>query len=149
MKKGNLLLIDDEALLISTLRETLQDSADEIHMAYNGEEGLKIVEEQLIHCIVCDINMPTMNGLEFAKRLRASGDDTPLIFYTGQGNRELLLEAVKYGAFDFLNKPNLSGLGAVIEHGLREGLKGPDKTLPADVHQAELMKLLKTATTAK
>ncbi len=121
--KGNLLIVDDEALLIKWLRSSLSDLADEIYVAKNGLEALEIVEREDIHCIVCDVNMPKMNGVEVIKRLRDKNDDVPFIFYTGHGNQELMLEAAKYGAFDFLNKPSLEGMEEVVTRGLRTGLE--------------------------
>lgn len=121
MSKGNLLLVDDEPLLLKRLKSNLEEYADEIYTAENGIEALKIVKENQIHCIVCDINMPKMNGVQFIKTLREENNNTPLIFYTGHGNKDLMLEAIKYGAFDFLDKPHLEGLEEVIARGMKEG----------------------------
>jgi YesN/AraC family two-component response regulator len=122
MKKGNLLLIDDEELILKGLKFYLEDYVDEIFLAENGAEGLKIAKEKEVHCIICDINMPVMNGVEVIKGLRATDNDVPFIFYTGHGNHELMMEAIKYGAFDFLNKPSMDGLEDVVVRGLAEGL---------------------------
>ena len=67
--------------------------------------------------------MPIMNGLEFIKALRDLKYETPIVFYTGHGNKELMMEAIKYGAFDFLDKPQLTGLEEVISRGMKEGLQ--------------------------
>lgn len=122
MSQGNLLIIDDEVLIVTNLKITLEDQADKIFVAYNGLEALEILKTNEIHCIICDINMPKMNGVEFIKRIREDKIDIPLIFYTGHGNQELMMEAAKYGAFDFLDKPNLEGLEDVVAAGLKAGL---------------------------
>lgn len=119
--KGNLLIIDDEPLLLKSMKTLLEEYADEIYMASNGKEGLEIMNTKTVHCIVCDINMPVMNGVEFIKRIRQDNKDIPFIFYTGHGNRELMLEAAKYGAFDFLNKPALDGLEEIVQKALNHG----------------------------
>lgn len=125
MEKGNLLLVDDETILLRHMRSSLEDLADVIFVAENGIEALSILEKENIHCIVCDINMPKMNGIEVIKRLHEKNVDIPFIFYTGHGSNDLMDEAARFGAFDFLNKPNLTGLEEVVERGLKAG-KGGD-----------------------
>ncbi len=119
---GNLLLIDDEVLLLKQLKNSLAGHADVIHTATDGLKGLEVLKNNTIHCVVCDINMPKMNGVEVIKKLRGSENHVPFIFYTGHGNKDLMLEAVKYGAFDFLDKPQLEGLEDAVARGLQEGL---------------------------
>lgn len=126
MKNGNLLIVDDEPLILKNLKFTLEDYASEIYTAGNGLEALEVLKVETIHCVICDINMPKMNGVELIKRLRADGNEVPMIFYTGHGNRELMLEVVKYGAFDFLDKPNMEGLEDVISRGLKAGFNRKD-----------------------
>ena len=143
--KGNLLLVDDEELLVKTLSYTLEDLAEKIFPASNGLEALETLERENIHCILCDINMPKMNGVELLKKVRADGNNVPFIFYTGHGNRELMIEAAKFGVLDFLSKPQLEGLEEAIELGLKQGM------FPEDAHDesgliSEYQKLLKELT---
>ncbi|WP_018989330.1 response regulator transcription factor [Aromatoleum toluclasticum] len=56
-------------------------------------------------CLVLDIRMPTMSGLELQERLRAGGALPPIVFITGHGDVELAVQAMKHGACDFLQKP--------------------------------------------
>jgi len=126
MSKGNLLLVDDETLLLERLELWLGDLADKVYTAENGLQALDVLEKNQIHCVVCDINMPKMNGVEVIKKVRELNNPVPIIFYTGHGNDELMLEVSKYGAFDFLNKPDMDGLEEVVTLGLKAGMKGPD-----------------------
>lgn len=142
MIKGNLLIVDDEPLLVQSLHYTLKKSADSIMTASNGEEALAVILSHEIHCILCDINMPVMNGVELIKRIRADKIETPFIFYTGHGSHELMLEAVKYGAFEFLNKPQMEGLVEVIERGLKKGLGQLDDSVDSKDFMTEYKKLL-------
>lgn len=121
MKYGNLLIIDDEPLILKTLEKILEESAAKIFTAERGAAGIDILNREEIHCVICDINMPGMNGVQVVQAIRASGNNVPFIFYTGHGNRELMIEAVKYGVFDFLNKPDLEGLEEVVTRGLKMG----------------------------
>ena len=139
--KGNLLLIDDETILIDCLKSVLDEFADNIHTAENGQKGYDVFKENEIHCIVCDINMPVMNGVELIKKLRAEHIDVPFIFYTGHGNRELMLEAAEYGAFDFLDKPLLHGLDECVKRALALRLNTEVETTP-DEFMSEYSKML-------
>jgi DNA-binding NtrC family response regulator len=142
MSKGNLLIVDDEPKLLRRLKFNLEEYADEVYTAENGLEAIECFEANEIHCIICDINMPKMNGVEVIKKIRDIGSDVPFIFYTGHGNQELMMEAVKYGAFDFLDKPNLNGLEDVISRGLKEGFKSNSEEVSEEAYISEYKKLL-------
>jgi DNA-binding NtrC family response regulator len=122
MDKGNLLLIDDEVLLLEKTSILLEDIADKVFTSKCGKDGLKLLNENPIQCVICDINMPEMNGVEVLKKVRETHPEIPFIFYTGHGSRELMREAIKYGAFDFVNKPCLKGLEEIAIRGLSAGL---------------------------
>lgn len=139
--KGNLLIVDDESLLLKRLKANLEEVADAIFTASDGVEALSLIGKQAIHCVVCDINMPKMNGLEVIKQLRAQNIEIPLIFYTGHGSGELMNEATKYGAFDFLNKPDLIGLEEVVSRGLKTGL-GQQQVVEREDFEDDFKKLM-------
>ena len=107
MNNSCLLLIDDEIEILNSLKFNLKDHANEILLAENGVEALEILKKHEVHCLICDINMPKMNGLELIKEIRKDGNNVPFIIYTAYGSHNLMMEAVKYGVFDFLNKPEL------------------------------------------
>jgi two-component system nitrogen regulation response regulator NtrX len=121
MSKGNLLIIDDEELLAQNISFLLKSHAEKIFTANNGLEALPILQQEKIHCVICDIAMPKMNGVELIKNVRAGGSQIPFIFYTAYLQSELMMEAAKYGAFDFLSKPDFDGLEEVVSRGLKEG----------------------------
>ena len=143
MQRGNLLIVDDEPLLLKNLSLNLEDCADVIFTANDGIEALEIIKTQTIHCIICDINMPRMNGVEVIKKIREQNNDVPFIFFTGHGNRELMFEAIKYGAFDFIDKPHFEGLEEVISRGMLTGFKGDSELENEQEILSEYKKLLK------
>jgi two-component system, NtrC family, response regulator AtoC len=140
--KGNLLIVDDEPLLLKRLKMNLEEYADQIFTAKDGVEALEIFAREEIHCIICDINMPRMNGVEVIKEIRRQKSEVPFIFYTGHGHHGLMMEAAKYGAFDFLNKPDLDGLEEVISRGLELGFTRLSKEDSPSDHISEYQKLL-------
>lgn len=119
----NLLIVDDEKMLVENMTFILSPHASKIFAGHNGKEGLEVLEREEIHCVICDITMPVMNGVEFIKEARKKGHEVPFIFYSAYGNHDLMLEVSKYGAFDFLSKPDFNDLEAVVTRGLAEGFK--------------------------
>jgi CheY-like chemotaxis protein len=105
-EKGNLLLIDDEIELSESMAELLEEEAENIFIASNGEEALKILEQNRIDCVVSDIKMPVMDGLKFMRIARQRGHEQPIIFFTGHGTEQLKREVEALGAADLLMKPN-------------------------------------------
>ncbi len=123
MGKGNLLIVEDEEVLSSLLQDLLEPHADKIGAAYNGLEGIEAVKNNTYHAIVCDINMPKMNGIEFIAKMRELKYEHPIIFYTAHGNEQLMREALSYGAFDFLAKPHFDNLEETVIKALNHGLE--------------------------
>jgi two-component system, LuxR family, response regulator FixJ len=115
-----ILIVDDEPLILKTLKLNLEEQVDVILTALNGAEALKILETQTVDCIISDVRMPVMDGLEFVRRLRMTNETVPFIFYTAHGNEQMMIEASRYGIFDFLDKPNLDGLEEVVARALKK-----------------------------
>lgn len=112
--KGNLLLIEDEPELSESMKELLEEEAEQIFIANNGAEALEIIENQKIDCIVSDIKMPVMDGLKFMEIARKRGYAQPIIFFTGHGTDELKRQVRELGASDLLMKPNFLLLEVTI-----------------------------------
>jgi DNA-binding NtrC family response regulator len=147
MQKGNLLLIDDEVLLLERTAMLLEDIADKVFTADSGAGGLSLLASEDIHCIVCDINMPEMNGVEVLEAVRKIRPDLPFIFYTGHGSRELMKKAVKLGAFDFVDKPFLQGLEDIASAGLKLGTGQINTSAESELNiETEFQKLFKETT---
>ena len=125
----NLLIVDDEKLLVENMTFILAPYTSKIFTGFNGNEGLNVLESEDIHCVICDISMPIMNGVEFIIEARKRGHDMPFIFFSAYGSPELKQEVSKYGAFDFLSKPDFKDLEAVVLRGLREGFKCENQKL--------------------
>jgi YesN/AraC family two-component response regulator len=141
--KGNLLIVDDEPFILIIIKNRIEGIAEKIYLANDGIEALEVLKKETIHCVICDINMPRMNGVEVIKNIRAAKNEVPFIFYTAHGNHDLMLEAARYGAFEFLSKPNMDDLESVIDRGLKEGIdRSLGVTVSEDVYMSEYLKLL-------
>lgn len=103
--KQKILVIDDEKAIRRALQEILSFEGFEIEEAADGAEGLKMIRENDYDCILCDIKMPKMDGIEVLEAAREVKPDIPLIIISGHGNLETAVDAVKKGAFDYISKP--------------------------------------------
>lgn len=100
-----ILIIDDEKAIRRTLTDILSFEGFTIDEAADGAEGIKKIKENNYDCILCDIKMPKMDGMEVLTVAREEKPDIPFIMISGHGNIETAVEAVKKGAFDFISKP--------------------------------------------
>ncbi len=101
---AQILIIDDEKSIRSTLREILEYEKYKVEEAADGIEGLQMIEKEKYDLILCDIKMPKMDGLEVLKNILKQSD-TPVVMISGHGNIETAVEAIKLGAFDYISKP--------------------------------------------
>jgi two-component system nitrogen regulation response regulator NtrX len=102
---SKILLVEDDAKIRSILKEILQEKNHEVDEAGDGQEGLKKLEQGIYDLCICDIKMPKMDGLEVLDRVREAGIATNFVVISAHGNIDIAVEAVKKGAFDFLQKP--------------------------------------------
>lgn len=100
-----ILIIDDEAELCRLLSNSLRVVTDDVRVAHNGVDALKIVETGDVVAILTDISMPSMNGVRFMEELRARGLDIPVVVLTAHADMANIKHALRLGATDFLEKP--------------------------------------------
>jgi two-component system, NtrC family, nitrogen regulation response regulator NtrX len=102
---GKILIIDDERAIRRALREILEFEEFAVDEAENGKDGLDKATSTLYDIIFCDIKMPLMDGMEVLEALQKAKVETPVIMISGHGNVETAVQAIKKGAFDFIEKP--------------------------------------------
>ena len=115
MRKTKILVVDDEHLIRWSLEQNLKKQGYEVLTASNGEEALKLVHEEQPELILLDIQMPGINGLEVLEKVKETDEDIVIIMVTAQGSLETAVNAMRMGAYDYVNKPfNLDELAIVI-----------------------------------
>lgn len=118
--KYSILIVEDELDLAESLKELLLDDYEHIDIAKDGAEGLQKIEEGRYDLIISDILMPIMSGHDLIRNLRLKGIQTPVIFMTGNGTKDLVQSAIKLGAVDFIDKPvTIETLKDVVESSLQ------------------------------
>lgn len=104
-RDARLLIAEDEANLRLVLQKELQRLGYRVHAAPDGEAALRKLEESNVDVMLCDINMPRMDGMELLRRVHERPNPPEVIMLTGQGTIETAVEAMKMGAYDYLTKP--------------------------------------------
>jgi len=102
---AQILVVDDETDIRLSLRGILEDEGFEVEEAESGEAALAILEERTPDLMLLDIWLTGMDGLEVLGRVRESATPPPVIMISGHGSIETAVNAIKKGAFDFIEKP--------------------------------------------
>ncbi|MDI9632867.1 MAG: response regulator [Methanolinea sp.] len=107
----SILLVDDEVQFLEVTKMFLEKGRGiRVTTATSGDEALEILKNQKFDAIISDYAMPGMNGIEFMKRVKALGDDTPFIIFTGKGREDVVIDALNFGADLYLEKsPDVRG----------------------------------------
>ncbi|HEV2827340.1 MAG TPA: sigma-54 dependent transcriptional regulator [Pyrinomonadaceae bacterium] len=101
----SILIVDDEPGIRETLGAVMADEGFSVEAVATGEECLAAVERRAYGCILLDVWLPGIDGLETLRQLRAAGSDSAVVIISGHGNVETAVRATKLGAFDFIEKP--------------------------------------------
>jgi CheY-like chemotaxis protein len=99
------LVVDDEPDAIELLREWLTGKGYEVLAARSGAEALELVKAERPHCILLDVRMPGMDGLEALRRIREIDREVGVIMVTAVNEEETGRHALALGAFDYITKP--------------------------------------------
>jgi len=102
---NKILVIDDEPANVRVLSITLRGDGYDVVTAGSGEEGIDVFLNESPEIVLTDIKMPGMNGIQVLKKIKKLSPDPEVIIITGHGDIDNAIEALKYGASDFLNKP--------------------------------------------
>ena len=105
MEKLNILIIDDEIRLLQELEEFLSGKKYKIFEATKPSEAFVILEKNTIDIVLLDIKLPEMSGLEVLKRIKKSHPSIEIIMMSGHGDMDTVIEAMRYGATDYFQKP--------------------------------------------
>jgi two-component system NtrC family sensor kinase len=102
---NKILLIDDEPDIVRVLGISLRADGYEVIPALSGAEGLEAFAKNKPEIVITDVKMPGMDGIEVLEKIKHLDPNTEVIIITGHGDIDNTIEALKYGASDFINKP--------------------------------------------
>jgi DNA-binding NtrC family response regulator len=100
-----ILVVDDEKSIRNTMKDILEYEGYEVILAEKGEEAVSAAESNNCDVIFCDIKMPGMDGIEILDKLQEKHPEIPVIMISGHGTIDAVVECIKKGAYDFIEKP--------------------------------------------
>ena len=126
---ATVLVVDDHSAARNAVCEILTDAGYDVTSCANGTEAIKRVGKQSFDVIVTDLMMPGMTGLDMIKRLRETGCDSQMIMVTAHATVETAVQAMRHGAYDYLEKPfDAQRLESVVARALEQA---PRSSMPA------------------
>jgi two-component system chemotaxis response regulator CheY len=104
------LIVDDSSVMRKIVERSLRQAGinlSDVFQAGNGAEALGVLKDSAVDLILCDINMPVMDGLEFIKQLPGveNAKGVPVVMITTEGSEAHVVEALSYGARGYIRKP--------------------------------------------
>ena len=104
-RQRRILLVDDEANVRTVFSDILKKESYLVKEAKDGPEAIKAIDEETFDLALVDLRMPHMDGIEVLENIKKRKPEIPVIVYTGYGSITSAVEAMRKGAFDYLNKP--------------------------------------------
>lgn len=118
---ANILVIDDERSIRNSLKDIIEYENHTVDVAENGLVGLDLIKNNQYDIIFCDIKMPEIDGIEVLEKIKEYNEEQQVVIISGHGDIETAVEAIKKGAFDFIQKPiDLNRLLVTIKNGLEK-----------------------------
>lgn len=105
MSNGHILIIDDERPIRNTIKDILEYEQYTCDIAVDGQDGINLFNQKKFDLVLLDIKMPKLDGMEVLDLMLEANTDTQVIMLSGHGNVEIAVEAIKKGAYDFIEKP--------------------------------------------
>jgi response regulator RpfG family c-di-GMP phosphodiesterase len=113
-QQGSILVVDDEIGPRESLRMILKPIY-EVHTAANGQEALEFINREKVDLVTLDLKMPGISGIDVLREIRKLQDDIEVVIITGYGTLANAIEAIRYGAVDFISKPfNVAEIIAIV-----------------------------------
>ena len=138
---AKLLVVDDEKNLRLVVQKELIRQGHDVETACDGEDGWETIETQEFDVVLCDINMPRLDGIGLLRRLVEKGQHRPeVIMLTGQATVETAIEDMKLGAYDYLTKPyRIAELSALVTQAAeKQQLKMDNQRLRAQIERSTM-----------
>ncbi len=135
---SQILVIDDERAIRASLRDILEYENYGVEEAEHAMQALEILKQKSFDVIFCDIKMPKMDGLEFLEKAKTL-TDAPIVIISGHGTIDTAVEALKKGAYDFIEKPlDLNRLLVSVRNALeKKNLVAETKILKTKIQKTD------------
>ncbi len=141
-----IIVVDDEEIVLSLVRDALEDVGYQIELANSSQVALQKIEREYFDFILTDIRMPECDGLELARRVREINPSIGVIFMTGYANLNTAKDAIKEGAYDYIMKPfELNEMRQAVKNAVKKKQKDAEKSLASELSRlSDLNQLMYT-----
>lgn len=121
MGNAGILFVDDDREILELVREYLAEVGYRVEVVDNGVQALEMIKDTPFDIVFTDIKMPDIDGLELLSAIKEYRPETEVIIVTGHGSMESAIKAMKFGSYDYLQKPfKLNVLKIIIDRILEE-----------------------------
>ena len=131
-----ILIIEDDKEISEALKEGLEDESYAVDTCLDGEEGYRTAAADEYDMIILDVMLPSMNGFEVCKKLRAEKNTTPILMLTARGQSQDVVRGLDFGADDYLPKP--FNFDVLLAH-MRAILRRPSQKLEEVLRVGDLV----------
>jgi len=140
---SSVLLVDDEQNIIEVLEIVLQEHGMEVFKAASGNAALELLRTREFDLVISDIRMPDLSGVELLREAKRIAPDTVFIMITAFASTDTAIEALQYGAYDYLTKPfKMEELLNIVRHALeKKSLRRQVASLRSEVEAQQSQKL--------
>ena len=149
-KPASILMVDDEPTIAELVADYLTPLGHEVRTAASAEEAIETLKHWNPDAVLTDLNLPGASGLEVVRAAKAVDDQVCVIVITGQATTDTAIDALRHGAYDYVQKPfDLIDLKATIERGIEtRRLSQTNRTLMDELrrHERELSRKVQLAT---
>lgn len=137
---GKILIVDDEPSVRDLCRDSLADEEYEVFTAASGEEAYQLAGQEEFDVVLADIRMPDMNGLDLLEKLKSINPGQAVIMFSGFGDTDVAVEAMKRGAYDYLSKPLIiDELKIILQKALQQNhLREENTKLKLELQESQI-----------
>lgn len=107
MSKKKVLIIDDEEMLLDSIAMLLNGHGPQVETFSDPEKGLDFLKNNIVECLVCDLKMPKLSGIELIQKFRATNLKTPIIVFSAYLNEMIKSKLKSIGVDTFIDKSEL------------------------------------------
>ncbi len=145
-RQAKFIVVDDEEIVLSLVRDALEDSGYHIEIANGSREALEKIEKEYFDFILTDIRMPDCDGIELVQKARKINPSLGVIFMTGYANLGTAKDAIKEGAYDYIMKPfELNEMRQAVNNAVKKKQKDSEKAISSELNRlSDLNQLMYT-----
>lgn len=123
MPDATVFIVDDDKTIREALRWLMETASLSVKEYRTADDFFAVYDENMVGCLLLDVRMPGMSGIELQRRIASNGEGLPIIIITGHADVPMAIEAMKNGVFDFIEKPfNNQSLLDIVQKAIEKSI---------------------------